>query len=258
METLKKIDLCQVDDNVSGEGHLQQLAVIGLLAGEIAHDFNNILNVISTAASLLLLKLQPDNPIRKELLLIECQSRSGSEITKQIVSLLRNDIVEDQTLDLNEIIEKSSGFFRQTKRNITIQRLFQTDLWAVNGQRQQIESVLLNLLINSAQAMPKGGEIRIETSNLEYIPDNEKISLKLNKGRYVEVSVSDTGTGMTRDVLESIFDPFFTTKASEGGCGLGLSSVVRIMEKHGGTITADSMPGIGSTFKLYLPAVNYN
>jgi len=258
MKNLKKMDVYQGGNNSTGESYLEQLAMIGLLAGEIAHDFNNILTVISTAAELILFKLPPDSPVRKELLLIEWKTRSGSEITRQMVTLMRNDIVEDQTLDLKELMEKSTAFFGRTKRNINIQKNVQTDLWSVTGSRQQIERVLLNIFINAAQAMPGGGDIRIEASNTEYIPEKEKVSLKLKKGRYVEVAISDTGIGMIREVLESIFDPFFTTKASTGGSGLGLSSAMRIMDKHGGTITAESVPGIGSTFKLYFPAVNYN
>ncbi len=256
MKNLRKMDVYQGGNNSVGESYLEQLAMIGLLAGEIAHDFNNILNVISTAAELILFKLPPDSPVRKDLLLIEGKTRSGSEITRQMVTLMRNDIVEDQTLDLRELLEKSTAFFGRTKRNINIQKNLQTDLWSVTGSRQQIERVLLNIFINAAQAMPGGGEIRIEASNTEYIPENEKVSLKLKKGRYVEVTISDTGIGMTREVLESIFEPFFTTKASTGGSGLGLSSAMRIMDKHGGTITAQSMPGIGSTLKLFFPAIN--
>lgn len=258
MENLIQTDVCRAGNYSSKQSQLEQLAMIGLLAGEIAHDFNNILNVISMAASVIGLKLPPDSSIRKDLLTIENQTKSGSDITKQIATLTRKDTVGSQTLNLNEIVDKSSALFSRTKRTINIEKNLQTDLWAISGNKQQIDRVLLNLFINASQAMPGGGRIRIETSNTEYVPEKEKISLKLKKGRYVEVSISDTGIGMTRDVLESIFDPFFTTKASTGGSGLGLSSAMRIMDKHGGTITADSIPGRGSTFKLYFPAVNHN
>lgn len=237
-------------------GDINQLAMIGLLAGGIAHDFNNILNMIRCTASLLLLKLPPESPLFDRLQDIDEQARSGSELTREIMGLMRNDDVEKQTLELNDVIGRSSSFFGRTKKNIKIERTFQPGLWKVKGNRQQIERVLLNLFVNAAQAMPQGGYIRIETSNLDYLPAEGRMKVDMPPGRYVRVSIADTGIGMSPEILASIFRPFASTKKAQGGSGLGLWSAIRIMEKYGGAITAESLPGMGATFNLFFPATD--
>lgn len=230
----------------------QEPPLVELLAGGIAHDFNNVLNMIRGLTSYILYTLPPGHPLCSKILDIDEQVRSGSELSKELISIVNNNILETQRLNLNEVLKKSSEFFGRTKRSVKIIRDFSKELRPVNANGRQIERVLLNIFLNAAQAMPTGGEIRIKTSNLGKRPRGKK--RKLSEGRFVEVSISDNGIGMDKSVLKEIFDPFFTTKESQGGNGLGLSSALQIMKRHGGTITATSSPGTGTTFKLYFPA----
>ncbi|MBN2844594.1 MAG: response regulator, partial [Deltaproteobacteria bacterium] len=160
---------------------------------------------------------------------------------------------EVKPTDMNDIVEKTSAMFGRTKKEITIHRKYKKDLWTVDADRTQMEQVFLNLYVNAWQAMPGGGDIFLETDN-DLLNDDEALPIALASGKYVKITVRDTGTGMDAKILERIFDPFFTTKEMGRGTGLGLATVYGIIKGHGGLIDVTSEPGQGTTFIIYLPA----
>jgi PAS domain S-box-containing protein len=230
---------------------------IGTLAGGIAHDFNNLLMGIQGNASLLLINTDPNHPHYPKLKNIEIYVQSGAELTKQLLGFARSGKYEVSATDLNELIEKTNRMFGRTKKEINIHAKFQQGVWAVEVDRGQIEQVLLNLYINAWQAMPEGGEIFVETENLRINQSGYK-HLNVQPGKYVKISVTDTGEGMDEAIQQRIFDPFFTTKkmGSRGGrgSGLGLASAYGIVQNHNGIINVCSEKGKGACFTTYLPA----
>ena len=238
------------------EERLQQadkMEAIGTLAGGIAHDFNNLLMGIQGYASMTLLNLDPSNPNYERLKRIEEQVQSGADLTSQLLGFARGGRYEIKPTNINEIIEKTSSMFGRTKKEITINKKYETDLCPVEVDRGQMEQVFLNLYVNAWQAMPGGGEINLSTLNV-ILNDGQDLLYSLKPGKYVKITVTDTGTGMDEKTREKIFDPFFTTKEMGRGTGLGLATVYGIIKGHGGMINVESVPGQGSTFTIYLPA----
>ena len=234
--------------------HAQRMESIGTLAGGVAHDFNNLLMAIQGNASLVLLDKDSDHPDYKRIRNIENQVHRGASLTKQLLGFARGGKYEVTPTNLNEIIRASAKMFARTKKEITINSKYQENIWTVEADQGQIEQVLLNLFVNAWEAMSGTGELFVETENLVLNTDDVK-SLEIKPGRYIKISVSDTGIGMDASIRERIFDPFFTTGKMGKGTGLGLASSYGIIRNHGGIIHVESEKGKGSTFDIYLPVV---
>ncbi|MFH2076601.1 MAG: response regulator, partial [Pseudomonadota bacterium] len=202
---------------------------------------------------LMLLDLDPSQPHYERLNRIEEQVQSGADLTRQLLGFARGGRYDVKPADMNNILENSSSMFGRTKKEITIHRKFRKDLRPVEVDRGQMEQVFMNLYVNAWQAMPGGGEIYLETEDV-LLSDEQAVPYAIKPGKYVKISVTDTGTGMDEKTRERIFDPFFTTKGMGRGTGLGLATVYGIIKGHKGMIHVDSEPGHGTTFHIYLPA----
>lgn len=234
--------------------HAQKMESVGTLAGGVAHDFNNLLMGIQGYASLILNDLDETHPHYHWVKNIEDQVKSGAGLTRQLLGFAMGGKYHVRPIDINEIVKKSLSMFGRTKKEITINEKYEQDLWPIEVDQGQIEQVLLNLYVNAWQAMPAGGYLYLETSNV-ILGESDTKPYGLQSGRYVHISVTDTGTGMDEATQQMIFDPFFTTKEKGWGTGLGLASAYGIIKNHGGIINVNSMKGHGSTFNIYLPAV---
>jgi len=230
----------------------QRMDSIGRLAGGITHDFNNLLMGIQGSASLLLSDIDDSHPHFERLNNIEKYVNNGSELTKQLLGFARGGKYEVEPTDLNPLIEKSVGIFGRTKKEIQIHKKFQKEIWIVAIDKNQIEQVLLNLYVNAWQAMPEGGELYIHTENV-ILDEGDVKPRGIESGRFVKISITDTGIGMDALTQQRIFDPFFTTKEKDRGTGLGLASAYGIINNHGGIIRVYSEQGEGTTFNIYLP-----
>jgi len=231
----------------------QRLEAIGTLAGGIAHDFNNLLMGIQGNASLMLMDCDSIHPHYKRLKTIEQSVQSGAELTMQLLGFARGGKYEVRPADINDLIKRSSDMFARTKKEIKVLSKYQESIWTVEADQSQIEQVLLNLYVNAWQAMPGGGKLYLETENVTLDEDYVK-TYNVAPGRYVKVSVTDTGVGMDEATRQKIFEPFFTTKEMGRGTGLGLASAYGIIKNHDGIINVYSEEGVGTTFNIYLPA----
>jgi PAS domain S-box-containing protein len=231
----------------------QRLESVGTLAGGVAHDFNNLLMAIQGNASLALTKLSASHAVYDKLKNITTYVQNASELTKQLLGFARGGKYEVTATQLNDLIQKTAQMFGRTKKEITIRIKPQQNLWPVTVDRGQIEQVLLNLLVNACQAMPNGGQIYIQTSNVVLDSAYAK-AYNVKPGEYAKTSVTDSGIGMDKAVQNKIFEPFFTTKERSRGTGLGLASAYGIIKNHDGIINVYSERGKGTTFTIYLPA----
>lgn len=233
----------------------QKMAVVGHLTGGVVHDFNNLLTIIGGHAELLLARLPPDAPMRDSLAQIRGASARAAALTRQLLAFSRKQVVEPKVLDLNTLIKDTEKMIRRlVGEDVALQTQFASRLNPVKVDPSQMDQVILNLVVNARDAMPRGGRLSIKTSNVALNKKLPKTCPPLDPGSYVALVVRDTGYGMTSEVKARIFEPFFTTKNIGKGTGLGLTVVHGILKQNGGHISVESKPGAGTTFKIYFPA----
>ena len=230
----------------------QKIESIGRLAGGVAHDFNNLLTAINGYADLMLEDLADDHRWRGAVTEIRRAGERAADLTGQLLAFSRRQLLQPRVLDLNVLVTESTKMLtRLLGEDIEVITSLDPTLGHVTADAGQLHQIILNLAVNARDAMPRGGQLTIETQNV--VLDEEQLHLSLPPGAYVMLAVSDNGSGMDQETLSRIFDPFFTTKESTKGTGLGLSTVYGIVKQSGGTIFVYSEPGRGTTFKIYLP-----
>jgi two-component system, cell cycle sensor histidine kinase and response regulator CckA len=233
----------------------QKMEAVGRLAGGIAHDFNNLLMVISGYSEFLLDRLGPEPALRGPAQEIAAASQRASTLTRQLLAFSRKQMLAPKILDLNGVVtENLKMLTRVIGEDIDLVMVPAAALGAVRADAGQIEQVIMNLAVNARDAMPSGGKLTIETSNISLDEEYSRFHAPLKPGDYVMLAISDTGMGMDSETQSHIFEPFFTTKGPKG-TGLGLSTVYGIVKQSGGYIWVYSEPGKGTTFKIYLPRV---
>jgi nitrogen-specific signal transduction histidine kinase/DNA-binding response OmpR family regulator len=233
----------------------QKMEAVGRLAGGIAHDFNNLLMVISGYSEFLLERLGSDPSLRGPAQEIASASDRASSLTRQLLAFSRKQMLTPRILDLNGVVtENIKMLTRMIGEDIDLVMVPGMNLGAVRADAGQIEQVIMNLAVNARDAMPSGGKLTIETSNMTLDEEYARFHPPLQPGDYIMVAISDTGAGMDMETQSHIFEPFFTTKGPKG-TGLGLSTVYGIVKQSGGYIWVYSEVGKGTTFKIYLPRV---
>ncbi len=235
----------------------QKMEAIGVLAGGISHDFNNILMGIQGHLSLMRINVNAAEKISSHIHQIGKLVNTAAELTGRLLGFARGGKYQTQILNINEVVELTLKMFKPSRKDILIHESFEKELHLVEGDLSQIEQVLLNILINASQAMVETGEIFVNTQNL-FIQERHQYPFDVNPGRYIMISIKDTGIGMDTHTQKKIFDPFFSTKkiGDHKGRGLGLSTVFGIVKNHSGFITVTSKKGQGSVFNICLPASN--
>jgi two-component system cell cycle sensor histidine kinase/response regulator CckA len=232
----------------------QKMEAIGTLAGGVAHDFNNLLMGIRGRTSLMMSDTDLSYPHNEHVKGIESYVNSAAELTNQLLAFARGGKYEVKPTDLNKLVKSQNRMFGRTKKEIAIRGKYEENLWSAEIDKGQIEQVLLNLYVNAWQSMPGGGNLYIQTENVTLDENHPKKLFEMTPGKYVKISVADTGVGMDETTRKKMFDPFFTTKEMGRGTGLGLASAYGIIKNHGGFIDVYSEQGKGSTFNIYLPA----
>jgi two-component system cell cycle sensor histidine kinase/response regulator CckA len=233
----------------------QKMEAVGRLAGGIAHDFNNLLMVISGYSEFLLDRLGPDPEMRAPAQEIASAAGRASTLTRQLLAFSRKQMLAPRILDLNSVVTENLKMLnRMIGEDVDLVMMPGADLGAVRADSGQIEQVIMNLAVNARDAMPSGGKLTIETSNVRLDEEYARVHSPLQPGDYVMLAISDTGAGMDQETQAHIFEPFFTTKGTKG-TGLGLSTVYGIVKQSGGYIWVYSELRKGTTFKIYLPRV---
>ncbi|MEH2232023.1 MAG: response regulator [Nostoc sp.] len=260
----KPKSILTVDTDITEKKHLeaqlfraQRLESIGTLASGIAHDLNNILTPILAGAQLLPLKFpNADERTRHLLEILEINARRGADLVKQVLSFARGVEGKHITLQLRHIIVEIAKILKETfPKSIEISTNIPQDLWMVSGDSTQLHQVLMNLCVNARDAMSNGGSLSISAENMLIDANYARMNLEAKEGPYIVITVSDTGVGIPKEMLDRIFEPFFTTKDVGQGTGLGLSTVLGIVKSHGGFVNVYSELESGTSFKVYLPAV---
>ncbi|MBJ7473421.1 MAG: response regulator, partial [Solirubrobacteraceae bacterium] len=232
----------------------RRLESVGQLAGGIAHDFNNLLGVILNLTEFVVEAVPPGSQAHQDLEEIGRAAERAADLTRQLLIFSRRELVQPEILDLNALTQDLETLLRRALgERVELEVVLTPGLWRVRADRGQVEQVLVNLAVNGRDAMPGGGRLVIETSNVELDEDFTAGHLGLEPGPYVRVTVSDEGVGMAADVVERAFEPFFTTKQKGHGTGLGLATVYGIVQEAGGHVTLYSEPGVGTSVKVHLP-----
>ena len=234
----------------------QRMEAIGQLAGDIAHDFGNLLSIIKGYTNLSFHTLKEDDPLQENIKEIQKATERATALVRQLLDFSHHQVMEMKVLDLNTLLRNLDKMLHQViSEDIKLVMRLAEDLGRVKVDPKNIEQVILNLVVNARDAMPSGGKLFIETANVELDKAYARIHIPTKPGSYVMLSVSDTGDGMTPEVRERIFEPFFTTKENGKGTGLGLSTVYRLIKQNRGNIWVYSKPEKGTTFEIYLPRV---
>jgi signal transduction histidine kinase len=242
VELQKEVDERKRDDRWPSDG--------------FAYDFNTILYTINGFAEITLEKMDKDNPLRKNIEIILEAGENGVNLAKQLFTFSRNQKTEKKILNLNNVIENMHKMLKRIiLKDIKINIVAESQLGNIMADPSQIERMIMNLIINAKEAMPKGGNLDIETKNVVIGKEYSKVHPYAKKGKYVLITISDTGCGMPEEVKDNIFEPFFTTKESGKGAGLGMTTVYGIIKQSNGFIDVFSQPNKGSTFKIYLPCI---
>ena len=235
----------------------QKMEAIGRLAGGVAHDFNNLLTVIKGHGDIMLDRLQASDPMHKSAHQIHKAADRAASLTRQLLAFCRMQVLQPKILDLNTLVsEMCSLLKRLVREDISFRFRAGESLGRVKADPGQIEQVIMNLTVNACDAMPNGGKLTIETRNVTVDEELAKARAPMLPGNYVRLTVVDTGHGMDANTKARIFEPFFTTKEQGKGTGLGLATVYGVVKQSGGCIWVESEPGAGTSFEVYLPAVD--
>jgi signal transduction histidine kinase/ActR/RegA family two-component response regulator len=233
----------------------QKMDAIGRLTGGLAHDFNNLMTIVTGSLDLLNRRLASDDPRLKRLLDNAMEgARRASTLTRQLLAFARRQPLEPKPTDLNKLVSEVSALLRGTLgETIAIETVLGGGLWPANIDAHQLERAIVNLALNSRDAMPEGGRLTIETANAHLDEAYAKIHAEVTPGQYTSIAITDTGSGIAPDIVGKIFEPFFTTKPAGHGTGLGLSQVFGFVKQSGGHVKVYSEAGKGTTVRLYLP-----
>ena len=232
--------------------HAQKIDSIGQLAGGVAHDFNNILASVLGSASIMRRKLDEDSPLSKYVAIIYLAARRGSALTRQLLTFARKTETQEELVDVNSVIKETLLLFeRSVPKDIAVDTRFTDELATIKGDSGQIQQALLNVFLNSRDAMPDGGSLSIASEVVMADARTTSSFASVKPGPFVRVRITDSGIGMDKSVQGKVFEPFFTTKNT--GTGLGLSVLYGVIQNHGGFVDVISEPGQGTTFSLYLP-----
>ncbi|HEY0794086.1 MAG TPA: response regulator [Chthoniobacterales bacterium] len=235
----------------------QKMEMFGHLAGGVAHDFNNILAVILGHSEIVLTDLGPDHPSFQDADQIKQAAERAATLTRQLLLFSRNETVPPVVVDINEVVASTEKMLRRLiNENVELSVASGDQLGRIRGDAGHVQQLIMNLVINARDAMPGGGTVKIETSNVTLAESHPASDGEVGPGRYVLLAVADTGTGMTSEVKARLFEAFFTTKSKNLGTGLGLATCQTIVKRAGGRIVVESELGKGTTFKIYLPRVD--
>jgi signal transduction histidine kinase/type II secretory pathway pseudopilin PulG len=233
----------------------QRLEAVGRLAGGVAHDFNNLLAVILTYGDFMAEELGSDHPLQGDLAEVRKAAGRAAELTRQLLVFSRRDLINPSVLDVNATITDLMNLLHRTLgEDIVLRKVLAPGLSCVLADPGELEQVLVNLVVNARDAVVGEGTITVETSEQVIDEDAARAHVDLRPGRYVRISITDTGSGMAPEVSSQVFEPFFTTKGPGAGTGLGLSTVYGIVNRYGGYVTVYSEIDVGTTFKVFLPA----